>query len=202
MKRLLFLFLMLMTTSVFGQAFKPEAEEQCSRAAILRTGERRDAASLTSLKRLFGSGECPESNHELQLALAKRGDSKRLRGVVCSIYASPEQAAGDIRYIGGWFGIRAALLLMEQDQRYFASQGPSSDAKIAGSPRTWGLMILRALVKNQPKGEASARSNFDSEDEQANSERVWRRWITVHKRELQRLVPTGVSVSFEPCSTQ
>ena len=196
MKNFLIVALLLGGSCVFGQSLN--SEERCSSSAILKAGERRDAASLALLKKLLTSGECPESNHELRLALAKRGDPKRLRDVICSIYAAPEQVADDIGYVGGWFGIRAALLLLEQEESYYASPRLSSDAMVAGSPRSWGLALLRTLVKKNRNVRAPSESTFAPED----AERVWRKWIAAHKPDLQRLSPTGSSVSFQPCNTE
>jgi len=198
-KLCLSILLVWLSSQLFAQA-ADRSEVDCSSEAILKAGERTDYDSYRWLKRLSTNHSCVDSFNEIRMALAKRGDVKALRDVVCRLHSDDlSGVADDLSYIRGWFGIRSALLLAEQHDRYMARQRPSSDAITLGTPRSVGLRLLRSIVKNGPDDGIRDDVDLASEEELERAESKWRTWIKSHNRELKRRKPVGSSVSFASC---
>jgi hypothetical protein len=125
------------------------------------------------------------------MALAKRGDVGRQKEIVCNILAARPGVASELEYIGGWFAIRAAFLLLDQEKPYWEwkKRAKPSDVKVRGSPRSWALKALRGIVKEPPNG--MAISDDSSPDELTSAEAAWRTWLKKNSKEAAQWKPRG-----------
>jgi hypothetical protein len=125
------------------------------------------------------------------MALAKRGDVRRQKEIVCNILAARPGVASELEYIGGWFGIRAAFLLLNQEKPYWEwkKRSKPSDVKFRGSPRSRALKALRGIVKDPPDG--TTISDDSTLDELTKAEIAWRTWLKKNRKEAAQWKPRG-----------
>ena len=181
---LTFLFVFVSAGWLGAQETKRTRQKvECSWPAILAAGKKTDSESLWALKKLRWSGTCADHKPALLMALARRGDIDSQNALTCDTMLLE---IPDLSYIGGWYGIRLAFYLPDQEKDYHPVH---SDVIIVGSPRIWAISALNKMVKKPPDG--GMIGEYPSDEEAARAEKVWRTWLKSNKAELSKMHPRG-----------
>lgn len=178
---------------------------------ILKAGETGNPAlkdvlhrRLEELQRTHRAADAMQI-HELKLALAKLGDQDKLREVYCALYSNNAVTISGttqhgLKYIGGWFAIRALLEMLDSDKRFSKWENEQASDVSLQMPSMVALLNLKTLVPEAPI-EYSEAGVWDSQ-KRSEYAAFWKKYVKEHEAELRKTEPTASDNMFRVCQAQ
>jgi hypothetical protein len=160
-----------------------------------------------------------EISDKAERALAKLGETDQLQKVYCAAWSERPrrmlEAIDNLKYIGGWAGIRGLQQMLDADERYKAGFQKYHQERLYHDslllrepPSNQALLGLPKIVPNPPDMDLPAPDpqlyNGDRQQYYRDAQKlsvVWKQWIADHQDSLSKLEPTAddIDISESTC---